>query len=195
MMKKLLILALCLLLLCLCACGPKVSKGDPFSYVVKEWHEKIKDDGEIYYDGVKLTAKYALIDIDENGGKALLLDRPWFYEVYTIQDGVAVLQQSFKDDPGGHGARLQKNGVIRVDKSQEKDGKVEIVDSFYRFENGELKLQAELIMGIGYCFHIPANGVEISITREEYHQLSLDYAGDDYKSPDLDWKPLAEYGR
>jgi len=198
-MKKLLVLALCLLLLCLCACGPKVSKSDPFSYVVKDYCNRMKDDGVRYdYDGHLITVKYALWDIDDNNTKALLLYGLWFYDVYVIKDGVAVLQQSFKkeDDADDLDASLLENGTIMVTAYQKEGNRIETVNSFYHFKDGELKLQAKLI-GVfgGNYFYASTDDNRIPITEEEYVQLMEEYAKGGFESPDLDWKPLAEYGR
>ena len=145
------------------------------------------DDG----DGYIFT--YAFYDLD-NGKEALLLyGGSSLMDIYTIQDSIAVQQWTFGFTEES-AARLRKNGTLSAHYITDENG-FESVNDYYRFENGTLKLYNRIIAGFGIFFHIDADGNKISITEEEY----VRFANEEYESgggiAQLEWKPLAEYGR
>ena len=143
---------------------------------------------------------YALYDIDGNGTKELLIaeSHPFGlcpFDIYTIQNGVAVLQDAFRPfGEGGsiHPSTLFKNGTIRYDFFGE------IGDQgfgYYRFEDGVLKLQTTIKDDNGQYFHFNIYSQKyIPINKTEFDRLQKEFEGDG-QVVELDWKPLAEYGR
>jgi len=193
-MKKLIVVGLCALLAGLCACGQsetskwkiKTNKKDPYSYVIKE-----------YYDLNAYARYYALYDIDGNGTQELLMGVDhWGYiglvAVYIIQNDVAIEQELWWMDEQPPNL-LFKNGTVRGEGS----GNEGILSyGYYRFEAGELKWQISLNINNGEYFkRYPSDPMKfIPIDEEEYECLKLEFEGDG-QIVELDWKPLAEYGR
>jgi len=129
--------------------------------------------------------------VANDGTRVLLLNGGGILDIYTIQNGIAVQQKSFYFDRErsdfGPEVSLQKNGnIVHVGSDYR----------FYRFENGVLKHLATLTgrPGVGYIY-VRTNGSEIPISQEERHQLLLEYLGDGWERAQLDWHPLAEFGR
>jgi len=191
-MKRVYVVLLCLLFTGFCACGPvsteKMAKRDPYARVIKT-HQR---HGYGYY-------YYALYDIDGNGTEELLLgthawqDLIGFHVVYSIQNGKAVQEEPFGLWHWDHGfpPLLLKNGVIRSDITLPADLRY----FYYRFENGKLTFQKGLLEDTHEYFRIdPDDEERIPITKEEYDRLQKEYEGDG-ETVELDWKPLAEYGR
>ncbi|MCL2299096.1 MAG: hypothetical protein FWC27_02980, partial [Firmicutes bacterium] len=175
-------------------------KDDPLSYVVEEYLEmynEILNDNNQYM----LPHYYFLYDVDDNGTKELLIGMEWWdqislYVVYTIQNGEAVLQKGFRPDPmSGGPAMLFKNGTIR---SVDEWG---YIIAYHRFEDGELRWQTTLIdnydpqfdIGQYYCVDVP-DDPQKTITKAEFDRVRNEFEGDG-QVVELDWKPLAEYGR
>ena len=169
----------------------KTNKNDPYSYIMKVFYEK--------YDEKSSTAQdYVFFDIDGNGTEELLLGtgigdgKKTIFRVYSIQNGVAVWQENFSayGEGGNYNPSLvYKNGIIRVDGHW--DG-LPII-SYFRFENGELKGQMSLRIEYDNYFHHDGNG-DAPITKAEFDRLQKEMEGDG-QVVDLDWKPMAEYGR
>jgi hypothetical protein len=130
---------------------------------------------------------YAFYDA-EDSAKALLLNGRGILDVYCIQNGVPIQQQSFREEEEGSTARLLKSGIILAYIYEERAYK------YYRFEDGGLRLQATLI-GDYRTALIDKNGCKTYITVEDSQRLMGELAGDTFDSADLDWKPLAEYGK
>jgi len=151
-----------------------------------------------YYRGYK-NLQYALYDIDGNGTNELLLGTgdsgyadkdDLIISIFTIQDGVAVQQRNVPSPT------LLKNGTIWTG-GESGSG---IFHEYYRFEDGSLKLQT----GISEYnsidkdergrFQSFPDGRRIDITEEEFERVRKEFEGDG-QVVELDWKPLAEYGR
>ena len=224
-MKKVFVALLCLLLTGLCACGPaatkkesttttipetepaeistpssttiKPSKSDPYSDAIKAYVEKIG----MYGYGKLENQCYVLYDIDGDGTKELLLgnaDEDWgtyLNCVYTIQDGVAVKQNQYFSPIPEYSTPpplLFQNGTIKG--VTDLDGPQ--LSRYYRFKNGELKFQIALVDGYGKssCSYNQNKWDNIPLTVEEMKQIKKEMEGDG-QVVELDWKPLAEYGR
>jgi len=157
-----------------------------------------------YYDDTPDLLKkryYFLYDLDGNDTKELLLGQAWgediyLYAVYAIKNGIAVRQEEYWYDPQrGNPPLLYKNGIIRV----EADGDTML--QYYRFEDGELKFQIMLIDDYSPVFDSgnykrvdEKGGFSKIITKAEFDRLQKEFEGDG-QVIELDWKPLAEYGR
>ena len=180
----------------------KTNMSDPYSYIAKEYYDVFK--ANIYAH----AQRYTLYDIDSNGTEELLLGGENYsgrqlYAVYTIQNGVAVQQKQFTDplissDVTSHQFSLFSNGYIKV----ALQGIPGIAIKYYQFENGELVLKTRLL-GIGdsdydieYRHDINENGnwQSKSITEEEFEQMQKEIEGDG-QTVELDWRPLAEWGK
>jgi len=174
----------------------KTDKDDPLSYIVEEYlglyNELLNDENqsmEPHY--------YFLYDLDGNGTAELLLaeevwDQIYLYSVYTIRVGVAVHQKEFRGVSPWHGSPpvLFKNGTIRAISN---DGRNYY---YYRFEDGRLKLQTLLYLSNngGYGRMDGWDGDSKKITGTTFRRLQKEFEGDG-QVVELDWKPLAEYGR
>ena len=139
--------------------------------------------------------RFALHDIDGDGKKELLLGlTDWgFTTVYTVQDGVAVMQRALLIDTAENlPPRLFANGTIRRDSNI--NGR--IYYDYFHFENGELKFYSMLLNDNGNLIHSFTKHIidGTQITKEEFDRLQKEMEGDG-QVVDLDWKPLAEYGR
>jgi len=174
----------------------RTKKDDLHSYVIEEYLEayyKILNDDNRHM----LPYYYYLYDIDGNGTKELLLGVEWgghiFLDaVYTIQNGVAVQQEAyFMDTTIGPPPLLYKNGTIRVNRV---DDTIIFYYYYFRFENGELKLQIMLIDDMGRYFSNKDPMKRTPITKSEFDRVKKEMEGDG-QVVELDWKPLAEYGR
>ena len=166
----------------------KTNKNDPYSYIIKEYYG--------YMNELEYVADYhyALYDIDGNGTEELLLGADGeLLEVYAIQNGVAVQQEQLALGGDYATASLLKNGSIKV---------YDTFDNiwwlyYYRFENGNLKLRIVLTDYYGSRFEkrTRQDRSDIApITEEEFKRLQKKYEGNG-QVVELDWKPLAEYGR
>lgn len=211
-MKKLMIVGLCALAsLLLFACGGNpngndaptettvplttafrfnIDKNDPCYHVIKEI-----EDVDIQ---LLRYVYYVYYDIDGDGAEELLTGWGGCLErVYTIRNGVAVRQeQYFGDAESSIPPAVFRNGTIRSVITREGEGPYSYY--YYRFVDGNLELQIELVDDIHYSkYHRIGNG-EVwpgtSITKEEFDQLKQEMEGDGH-IVELDWKPLAEYGR
>jgi len=167
---------------------------------IKPYFEVIKSKIKMYdaYPEQLIDQSYVLYDLDNNGTKELLLGlEGWgITDVYTIQNDIAVRQEEFFVDPyGGAQPVLLKNGTIR--KEWVHDG-CQLNISYHCFEDGELKFQTSLrddCDNWGSFFHYnPATKKETPITKAEFNRLQKELEGDG-EVVELDWKPLAEYGR
>jgi len=177
----------------------KTDKDDPLSFVVEEYLELYN---ELLNDENRFMEPhyYFLYDIDGNGTKELLLGEEWedqiyFYSVHTIQNGVAVHQKEFRDiSEYGPPAMLFMNGTIRT--VDDDGGRKNYF--YYRFEGKELKFQTILLdlsdSGSGYKRMDERFGEPRSITGAEFRRVQKEFEGDG-QVVELDWKPLAEYGR
>jgi len=122
--------------------------------------------------------------------------RKFFYEIYTIQDGIAVRQEQFELDPECDHSVLLCNGTIRV---RIPDMGV-VAFSYYRFENGEIKHKTgiakdERSHDVIRYFHANVDEQKlIPITKEEFERVQKEFEGDG-QVVELDWRPLADYGK
>jgi len=224
-MKKLMTLVLCLFLLLLCSCEKATSEKDTTNKETSETlatnektttqHETTApsttdfslniDKNDPYYNVIKeyedddiqlLRAEhYVYYDIDGNGTKELLMGWGGSLErVYTIRNGVAVQQEEFYVHLDTAGPTvLFENGTIRGEGSGEGGT---LSNGYYRFEAGELKWKISLNIESGeYLKRYPNDPMKsIPISKEEYDRLKKEMEGDG-QLVELDWKPLAEYGR
>ena len=175
----------------------KTNPEDPYSYEVDRYldiyNEIINGDSQFmppYY--------YFLYDIDDNGTKELLLGFEWegkmyLESVHVIKDGIAVRQEALpKWMAGLPPSLLFMNGTIRGAAGGDNN----LSYGYYRFEAGELKWKISLEYESGeYFLRYPDNLTKfIPTTKEEYERLKKEMEGDG-QLVELDWKPLAEYGR
>jgi len=172
----------------------KIGENDLYINVIDTYPDHLVDDyshmGNRYF---------ALYDVDGNGTKELFLgaENEWlgkyFDVIYTIRNGNTVWQEQFT--VSGYQAYISpsvfKNGTIRT--VHNNDGALS--NNYYRFENGELKFQTRLLNDLGEYFRFFAyQGTRTPITKAEYDRVQKEFEGDG-QVIELDWKPLAEYGR
>ena len=147
------------------------------------------------------TQCYTLYDIDGNGTKELLLganDGKQLYEIYTIQNGVAVWLEEYRTrSEESLSFSLFDDGLIKMEYQGEFDSGVQ----YFQFENGELKFKTSLYLNfmadldINRCYFRHDAGDEIkNITKEEFEQMPKEVEGDG-QTVELDWRPLAEWGQ
>ena len=169
------------------AIGIITSKDEPFADSIIDYIEKYiqKYEGQLY----------AFYDVDSDGKKELLeggnyWNNLYLARVYTIQNSIAVRQEAFLSDPTMDlVALLYKNGTIRLEDTMNNRF------TYYQFEGGELKFQIKLFNdSVEYYGILELNGPRTLIAKEEYDRLQKEMEGDG-QVVDLDWKPLAEYGR
>lgn len=177
----------------------KTSPDDPNSYVIEEYldiyNEVLNDDNRSMPDYY-----FFLYDLDGDGTKELLLgQKNWdgkihLDSVHVIQNGVAVDQVALTPwmEQFATERCLLKNGTIKIGNSY---------CSYSRLEDGELKRQVGLsCVDNEYTrreydnSQTPAGFTDTPITKEEYDRVKREMEGDG-QLVELDWKPLAEYGR
>jgi len=168
-------------------------ESGPFSEVLQEQME--------YMQFVIEGEYYAFYDIDGNGEKECLLGLAIYggigiNYVFTTHNGVAVQQEGLapleRDLERARPRLLFSNGVIRTEGSDEAGN---IGYGYLHFENGELKYWAGLSIQHGEYFRYnPIAKQETPITKAEFNHLQKEFEGDG-QVVELDWKPLAEYGR
>jgi len=191
----------------------KTSEDDPFSTIISDqvnWlMEKYIETNDIHYYERASEQQYSLYDINGNGTTALLLgwenSNGQVGEIYTAQNNVAEQRLSVFEDAGDSMIYVLKNGCIYTEQADGSGTK-----GYYRFEDGQLKLVA----GLGYYgdidgsvfrvdptgeerdyfFDFIPDGTEVPISDEEGRRLYKELVGDGQLA-ELDWKPLAEYGR
>jgi len=143
---------------------------------------------------------YVFYDIDGNDAKELLLGMDWdrvgiyLYAIHTIQDNVAVRQDKLYVDPDlGTPFSIYKNGTIRMDRI---DDEVIFYYYYFRLERREIKFQT-MINKDDHERYYRTNAIDkpsSPITKEEFDRVQKEMEGDG-QVVELDWKPLAEYGR
>jgi len=189
-MKKAFSALLGLLLIGFGACKSMVPEA-PYSDILKEHYDLLFDEDIDPY-----VRYYTFQDIDNDGIEELLLG----YEatvgvalisVFVIHNNDAVHQEQFSVDPEYPVLSLLfKNGTIRNSGNDESGG---LFYTYFLLEDGELKLQTVLTDNWDGYFQFDGKK-DISITKEEFDQLAKEFEGDG-QVVELDWKPLAEYGR
>ena len=174
----------------------KALESGPFSNVLSERVESYDD------SPYRLAEqRYVFYDIDGNGTKELLLGADWgagvnLHTVCVIQDGVAVQQKKLFVDPDlGNPFLLYENGTIRVDRV---DDTVVFYYYYFRFEGKEIKHKMMLIDNTYFIendfFSNKDPMKRTPITKAEFDHLQKEMEGDG-QVVELDWKPLAEYGK
>jgi len=161
----------------------KIDKNEPYYDVIKEYEN---------YDIQLLRAEhYVYYDIDGDGTEEFLTGWGGSLErVYSIRNGVAVLQKQYYGDADSPVPPvLFSNGTIRASSADDYG----INYAYYRFENGELRLQQILINLLDYEYFRRESDI-IPITKEDYERLRKEMEGDS-QVVELDWKPLTEYGQ
>jgi len=222
-MKKLPLVLLCLLFMGLCACGEVISlevtsaimppsdsstlttivekattdmtkpfattvEINPYSEFMKTYTNSFYGSMEGYY--------YTLHDIDGNGIQEWFLGRNTdggigLCSVYAIHNGAVVRQEQISTDfTSPHQFLVFRNGILRTG-GRNMDGWLVYV--YYRFEAGELNPQTELYEYRSIRID-PVTRKEIPLTDEEFDRVQKEMEGDG-QVVELDWKPLAEYGR
>jgi len=137
---------------------------------------------------------YAFHDTDGNGTIALLLasDSWGITDIFVIQNGIAAQLVSIDAGEASVAFFLSSGVFYHVVLTQDLRRETR----FYRFEDGALVRFATLIAGVGgeNYYHILADGTEVSITRDQFNEISEEYLGNgEFKN--LDWRPIAEFGR
>jgi len=206
-MKKLFIAILLLLFVSLCACGQATSKEfAPYNSILRKHYISSKLWG-VHYDGVKY---YVLYDLNKDGAKELILGAEQGAEIgvldiYTIHNNKAVFQDITIWNRRSPPPLLFENGTIKF-----VDNEMNWI-SYYRFEDGELKLQICLFDNVAYQQWLSLGGWEdenrylnsiidpfdpekedMPLAKEEFEQLQKDMEGNG-QVVELDWKPLAKY--
>ena len=197
-----------------------ITTTDPYAYLAKACLNFFETESQDYSQHADILPKdilvnlytclemrtdsilqYALYDIDGNGTKEFLLggdDSFWgkyLLDVFTIQDGAVVHPERLRISLGYYDAppSLFENGTIRT----EWDNEGPRYYCYYRFEDGVLK-QQEILYEYGFDhFRSSVDNygpLGTSITKEEFDRLQKEFEGDG-QVVELDWKPLAEYGR
>ena len=173
----------------------KNDEKDPYTDVVKSIINAHNDRPEQLKN-----VYFFLYDLDGDGTRELLLgverwERIFLIDVYIIQNSIAVEQKELFIDPvESPQPLLYKNGTIK-DGGEDAYGELSIC--YYRCKDGELRAQVVLIDERGSYFR--SNGTyenfkKFPITKEEYDRVQKEFEGDG-QVVELDWKPLAEYGR
>jgi len=214
--KKAIIAILCALLASICACGQAAPEEvatvttteattepatettfEEFAIYAGIVQDYLEEYNELLNEENRFMDPhyYFLYDIDGNGTKELLVgmemwDQIYFYVVYTIIDGVMALQEEFTWNYFfGPPPVLFKNGTIRAISDDGKNY------SYYRFENGALRLQVRLRKSSsGYKRTDGRSGDSRKITIIGFKLAQKEFEGDG-QVVEFDWKPLAEYGR
>ena len=174
----------------------RATESNLYSDILKKYYDYLDDE-----DGYSWARSYAFYDVDGDGTDELLFgtDKNYFQvvyllSVYKIQNDVTVRQEAFSTDPEEEGPPLLlKNGNIRSISYCDN----EVTFHYYRFEDGELKFKTMLMDNLGD--YSQSNGAysefkRFSITEEEFDQAKKEMEGDG-QTVELDWRPLAEYGR
>ena len=210
-MKKLIIATWCFLLLGLCACEMVEPPEETVTTTTTQRLETEKttsdsstendtkaEKNKPYDDALKGIIKahenhpdqtnyvsYAFYDLDSDGTLELLTGLTgWgIIVVYTIENGIAVRQEGFFVDPvGASPPLLFKNGTIKMGEHQ-----------YYRLKDGEIKNTA-VVKEDGKYYSFTIGGPITPITKAEYKRVQKEMEGDG-QIVELEWKPLAEYGR
>ena len=179
---------------------------DPFSFVIADR----KVETGIVWPVDFSSDCYALYDTDGKGTMALLLgganSNGEVREIYTLQDGVMERKLNANDyeKVGDSMIRILKTGYLYTERLNGSPTR-----GYYRFEDGQLKLVVDLggydddsgsfrIDPTGterdFFFDFVPDGTEVRIAAEEHKRLVKKFVGN-WEPADLDWKPLAEYGR
>ena len=199
-MKRLCNVLLCLCLLAgLCGCAIKLApdENDPYSIIAADIINGLIDDDRL--DGLNDTF-YALYDIDGNGIEELLMGNgrgvygKFLYDMYTIQDGIAVKQDFWADSDEQPSPVILENGTIR----SERNDQGELYYYYHRFVDGKLKLQLMLIDNTYYneneYFYFYDFIGRTPTTKDEFNRMRAEMEGDG-QVVKLKWKPLRKYGR
>lgn len=163
-----------------------------------------------YYDanGYMGARYYAFHDFDKNGTDELvfgigdLITEMDIYSIYTITDGVAVLQDEYPEWMWEFESKslIFEDGTIRYeDYDMTEDGYQMILYGYFKFENGKLerKLGISSDSNGGYYRINPETedgyfGGYSDIPKEEYYRLEKEIEGDK-KVINLEWNRLDEY--
>jgi len=143
---------------------------------------------------------YAFYDIDGNGTDEMLLgtgrqsDYAGLIGVYATQDGVAVQQPlplNWCGDCMYSYPSLRKDGTIW--SVYDSWGNEDSSYSYYRFEDGQLKLKMKLILKHQTSlFRYFRNNTFNPISWKKFERLRKDY-WQEAELAEIDWKPLADY--
>jgi len=172
----------------------KTTENNLYSEAIKAINKNFEDAPNQLKD-----MRYALYDLDGNGALEFLQGLEgggvlYLTAIYTIQNDVAVRQEEFwyPDFSRSSPALLFKNGTVRT--SSDNDG--DLYTNYFRFENGVLRHKATLTDIYGQYFRYNENVTYpgTPITKAEFDRVQKEFEGDG-QVVELDWKPLAEYGR
>ena len=216
-MKKLFAALLCLLLAGLCACGQATSPEETTTVVERPtWlaadahtaFSSIIEDALNQPKGYDTLKDFILYDTGCESAPALLAGvdnfNGYIHEIYTFQNGAAKQVLCIDYETGDCYINILKTGII-------KTGSFGVsTNSYYRFdEEGQLKLIMKLdsygdYRGLfrvdptgekkDFDFYFTPDGTEVHISQKKFERLKEEIEGDG-EVVDLDWKPLAEYGR
>jgi len=175
----------------------KTNKDDPHSFVVDEYlnyyNERLNDKNS----GMR-PHYYALYDMDGNGIKELLIAELYagdirLYDIFAIQNGEAVRQEEFLVDTEKVTLiAIYEDGTIKTRHGYRGD---QMALNYFRFESGILRLKTGLGEDYGVFNHYDyASKTDTLISKEEFELLEKKFDGNG-QIVELDWKPLAEYGR
>lgn len=201
-MKRVLVILLCLLLMILGACGPTPpkettktieSESIPHFDILKPYYDYVNNDPN------SIPYYYFLYDIDNNGTDELLIGVGYpasicIESVYAVRDGVMVPQEKFFVYGGDLNicpSLIYNNGTVRVDDNEGIQ-----TFAYYQFEDGVLMLQTILFVDsyMDEYYRREYGNIDIPLTKEEFDLVQKEYEGDG-QVVELNWKPLAEYGK
>jgi len=193
--KKIFVWLLCLVVVGLWGCGR--AEVEPYSDAIIAYLA-LPPASDLYAG----AEHYALCDIDNDGTEELLFGKEYvndeirLYTIYAKKNGKLVRQKQFGTIGEGGSicqTSLFKNGTVRVDRV---DDEVEFYYYYFRFSGGRLKLQLLLLDNTYFIDndYYDFTEAQIPITKEEFDRLRKEFEGDG-QVVELDWKPLAEYGR
>jgi len=167
------------------------SKPEKISEVLEEHCNKsLEEDSFVqnyaFHDTKDGKISMLVISGEGSGGKKL------YDSIYSVQNDIAIRQEQFLPPELGHNlsTTLFLNGIIM----NEIDDAGSRYYAYYGFENGVLTYQAGLLdEGNSYYCCFP-DASRNSLTKAEFDRVKKEFEGDG-QVVELDWKPLAEYGR
>ncbi|GEM_PF-5875031 len=184
-------------------------ENDPYVSVIKEYYQLILDESTDVLDTLEYY-KYALIDIDGDGVKELLLSSSHSYEtrkgnymfvehIFTIKDGnifeVKIPNSQFPNwyYLGGMGVdnrEVLSNGLIRITMGPHC--------CYFRYLKGTLTYVEDFVVNGNEFKHFypDTKGTRQleNVSKEDFERLKLEVE-DGAEVVDLNWQPLESYGK
>ena len=219
-MKRVVLAGLCLCLLALCACGQTTAEEatglaaviDPeevalFADVIKKYFEayyECLNDESLFME----SHYYALHDFDGDGAKLIIAKGTGYrgesgvmypYAIYSIQNGVAVRHNEFDSYAGDSINGIDMESLFFENGTIKQENWYLSCIFYYRFEAGEL-VKTCLMDDYGAFSYLGFKRItkqdepQRHITGAKCKRIKKEFEGDG-QTIELDWKPLADYGR